>query len=436
MSNQDQQTTVIRNGTLIDGSGSPAKDNEAVVIQGNRITSVGRIPAGLNLEDKESVRVVDASDRWIMPGLIDGHCHLSFGQPAMPGVSIGRGTASSEFTTLKAARNAQTILRSGVTSVSIPGGTWFIDVALREAINAGMLEGPRIYCAGRFIVTYGSISDNEPSWVGTPEHLNGVLANNVSDMVTEVRRQTKHGVDFIKMADSTWGDTQTISKEELSAVVDEAHRRNARISIHSRGSDSTRAAAEAGMDWIMHADLATEGDLEAVAKAGVRIMPTVTFLKHAAEVGRDFGRSDQEVDQIKHNLEGAVSVLETARKLGVKVMCGTDTGNSPVMPYGLLHANEAEIMVKYGGYSPMEAIVACTRDNAFSVGLENDLGVIEAGKLADIIVLDKDPVADVSVLQAGRHLSWVIKDGKIVELHPNGDDEETVLALRAAVVRK
>ena len=111
-------------------------------------------------------------------------------------------------------------------------------------------------------------------------------------------------------------------------------------------------------------------------------------------------------------------------------MCGHDTGNSPVMPYGLLHANEAEIMVKYGGYSSMEAIVACTKDNAFSVGLENDLGVIEAGKLADIIVLDKDPVADVSVLQAGRHLPWVIKDGKIVYLDPNGDGEETDLAAR------
>ena len=186
------------------------------------------------------------------------------------------------------------------------------------------------------------------------------------------------------------------------------------------------------MDWIMHADLATEADLYAVAEAGVRIMPTITFLKHAVENGRDFGRSEQEVDQIKHNLEGAVSVLETARKLGVKVMCGTDTGNSPVMPYGLLHANEAEIMVKYGRYTPMEAIVACTRDNAFSVGLENDLGVIEAGMLADVIVLDKDPVADISVLQAGRHLSWVIKDGKIVDLHPNDDGEETVLALRPA----
>ena len=96
MTSQNQQTTVIRNGTLIDGSGSPAVENEAVVIQGNRITSVGRIPGGLNLEDTETVRVIDATGRWIMPGLIDGHCHLSFGQHAMPGVSIDRRWLSRE----------------------------------------------------------------------------------------------------------------------------------------------------------------------------------------------------------------------------------------------------------------------------------------------------------------------------------------------------
>ena len=116
MTSGNQQTTVIRNGTLIDGSGSPAVENEAVVIQGNRITSVGRIPPGLNLEDKESVRIIDATGRWIMPGLIDGHCHLSFGQPAMPGVSIARGTTSAEFTTLRAAR----ALMKGVVSASRP----------------------------------------------------------------------------------------------------------------------------------------------------------------------------------------------------------------------------------------------------------------------------------------------------------------------------
>ena len=409
------KTTIIRNGSLIDGSGRAPVENDAVVIQGDRIRSVGSVPPDVNVEDLENVATIDASGKWIMPGLIDGHCHLSFGQPAMPGITMARGTVSSEFSTLRAARNAQTILRSGVTSVCVPGGTWFIDVAVREAINSGMIEGPRVYCAGRFIVTYGSIADNEPSWVGTPEHVNGKLCNNVVDMVTEVRRQCKHGVNFIKMADSTWGDIQTISKEELKAVADEAHRRNARITIHSRGADSTRAAAQAGFDWILHADLATESDLDAVAEAGVRIMPTLTFLEHASEYGREFGRSDREVDQMKYNLEGGATVLQRARELGLKVLCGTDSGNSPVMPYGELHANEPGIMVKYGGYTPLEAISACTRDNAFVVGLEDDLGVIEAGKLADMLILDKDPVADISVLKGGRHIQSIIKAGKVVD---------------------
>jgi len=428
MSISESKTLVIRNGTLIDGSGAAAAANTAVVIQGNRISSVGELPGGVNLEDTDKVDVIDASGQWIMPGLIDGHCHLSFGMPAVQGYASARGTINPGFSAIRAATNAQTILRSGVTSVSIPGGTWFIEVGLRDAINAGLMEGPRIYTAGRFIITYGSIADSEPSWVGAPEHTYGVLANNVTDMITEVRRQTKHGVDFIKLADSTWGDTQTIAKEEISAVVEEAHRRNARISIHSRGAGSTKAAAEAGVDWIMHADLATEAELYAVAEAGVRIMPTMTFLFEALEVGKEKGRSDAELDIIKRNADNAVTVLQTARSLGVQVMSGTDTGNSPVMPYGVLHAHEAEVMVKFGGYTPLEAITASTKDNAYSVGMEGELGVIEAGKLADLLILDADPLDDIRVLQGGKHLNSVIKDGRRVDLSAQPEDE-TVLAL-------
>ena len=176
------------------------------------------------------------------------------------------------------------------------------------------------------------------------------------------------------------------------------------------------------MDWIMHADLATEAYLEVVAENGVHIMPTITFLKHAVEVGRKFGRSDQEVDQIKYNLEGGYNMLQQARAMGVKVLCGTDSGNSPLMPYGDLHPNEMEILVKYVGYTPMEAIVANTRDNAFAVGLEGELGTIEPGVLADMLILDRDPMADISILQRRRHLSAVIKDGMQVNLngHPGG----------------
>ena len=235
MTSNGTQTTVIRNGTLIDGSGSPAAENDAIVIEGNLIRSVGKVPADLNLEDRAQIQIINASGQWIMPGLIDAHCHLTFGFPKMPGISIAKGNANPGFNALRAARNARQVLRSGVTSLSIPGGLWYTDVALREAINAGLIEGPRIYCAGQFIITYGSIGDDEPSWVGSPEHALGFLANSVPEMITEVRKQCKNGVDFVKLADSFWGNNQTISKEELSAVVEEAHRRNVRVAIHSPG---------------------------------------------------------------------------------------------------------------------------------------------------------------------------------------------------------
>ena len=423
-SNGKSNTMVILNGTLIDSTGSPATPNQAVVIEGNRIRSVGGLPPDVNLEDKAHLQVIDASGRWIMPGLIDGHCHLSFGFPQMPGIPSARGTTSPEFSTLRAARNLSKILRSGVTGISCPGGTWFIDVALRDAVDAGLIEGPRINCAGRFIATYGSIGDIEPSWMGSPEHALAMLCNDVSAMTTEVRRQCKHGVNFIKVADSPQGDTQTFSREELTAVVDEAHRRNAPVAIHSRGAGSTRAAAQAGVDWIFHADLAGESDLDAVAEAGSRLVPTTTALQRALDLGIEAGRSDDELDRVKRHIEGHAFVLKRSRELGIKVLCGTDTGNSPPMPYGELHANEAELLVKYGGYTPMEAIQACTRDNAYLVGLENQVGTIEPGKLADIILLNSDPLTDLRALQSGRHVSMVIKNGTLVDLEPGLVDED------------
>jgi imidazolonepropionase-like amidohydrolase len=144
MHSQNGKTLVIQHGTLIDGSGRPATVNDSIVIEGNRIRSVGRLPADVHIEDQDHVRVIDATDQWIMPGLIDGHCHLSFGFPQMATIPSARGTTNPGFSALRAARNAQQVLRSGVTSLAVPGGTWFIDVALRDAITAGLCEGPRI----------------------------------------------------------------------------------------------------------------------------------------------------------------------------------------------------------------------------------------------------------------------------------------------------
>src|SRR5262249_22947674 len=129
MSSHNTQTLVIQHGALIDGAGRPAVANEAIVIEGNRIRSIGRLPADIRVEDQDTVHVIDATGQWIMPGLIDGHCHLSFGMPQMGPVASARGTTNPGFTALRAALNAQQVLRSGVTSIAVPGGTWFIDVA-------------------------------------------------------------------------------------------------------------------------------------------------------------------------------------------------------------------------------------------------------------------------------------------------------------------
>ncbi len=164
---QSYKTLVIRNGQLIDGSGKPTSPNDAIVIEGNKIKSVGALPPEVQLQDR-SVEVVDAAGQWIMPGLIDAHCHVSYGYPLVKGEGRGKGTTRPEFSTIKAARSVQKVLRSGVTSISVPGGTWFTDVGVRDAIRLGLMEGPRMYVAGRMIVTYGCIEDDEPSWEGTP----------------------------------------------------------------------------------------------------------------------------------------------------------------------------------------------------------------------------------------------------------------------------
>src|SRR5262245_23496117 len=418
-----QKTIVIRNGTLIDGSGQAAARNDAIVIEGNRIKSVGALPGDVKLEDRGKYEVLDAGGQWIMPGLIDAHCHMSYGYPTIKGEGKGKGTTRPEFSTLKSARSAQKVLRAGVTSISVPGGTWFTDVGVRDAIKLGLMEGPRMFVAGRMIVTYGCIEDDEPSWEGTPDHSIGKLCNTADEMVTEVRRQGKHGVNFIKMADSRSGESQMLAKEEIAAVVGEAHRRNLKVAIHSRGAGSTRAAAEAGVDWIVHADLATDRDLEAVAKAGMPILPTATFLSVVIDLGKKVGAEQVQLDiarmQRHYDLLGAL--MHKARELGIRLLVGTDTGNNAFTPHGELHAKELEIFVKHGGYSPMEAIVAATRDNAMAVGLDGQVGEIAPGQLADVIVLDKDPVADITVLQGGKHLTRVIKDGRLVDLDPRDE---------------
>src|SRR6516165_6945527 len=409
MSSRSDGILVIKNGTLIDGRGGRPRPNGRIVIRSGKIAEVG---PEAPFDQVGGARVIDAAGRFILPGLIDGHVHLSMFQGAPPGIDF---PTSAEFCTLRAAKNLMPILRAGFTSVSVPGGKWFVDVTLREAVNTGMLQGPRIFCAARALTPPGGIFDNRLSADDDlPDDATGVLCRTVEDFVIETRRQCAHGVNMIKIADSRWGDEQTVSREAIAAVVEEAHRHGVKVSIHSRGSGSTRDSALAGVDWIFHADLATEADLDTVAAAGIPIMPAFSqgeiWARHA------IGVTPAMRDRLKTQLEVNVKAIAAAKARGIRLLLGTDSGNAAVMTPGKWHGYEAAFFVKHLGYTPLEAIVLQTRENALAMGLQGKLGTIEPGMIADIVILDADPSEDIAVLGDPTHVRAVIKDGKPLDL--------------------
>ena len=405
---------LIRNGTLIDGSGGDPLANTLVVVEGNRISHVGGGEGSVRPVSPDD-RVIDASGKFILPGLIDAHCHISLHQGALPGVKY---TSGAEFCTLWAAHAIGRVLRAGVTSIAIPGGKWFTDVTIREGVECGLLEGPRMVVAGRALSNYGGIFDPDPypAYEGTPNDAAGVLCNTRDAFIRETRKQCRRGVDLIKIADSTWGDVQTVAEDEISAVVDEAHRHNVKVAIHSRGSTSTRAAATAGVDLIYHADLATEEDLEIVAKAGIPIAPVLTSpwigVEHGA-AARGFG--DRIRDRLRKQLDASFQMIRNARARGIAILSCSDTGNASAFAHGRWHGKEAELFVNEVGMTPIEAVVANTSRNAWLMGLDGEIGVIAPGRIADIVIWDSDPTADITVLQRPDEISVIIKDGRIVD---------------------
>jgi imidazolonepropionase-like amidohydrolase len=414
-----QPRLLIRAGTLIDGSGCDPVPNTLVVVQGNRITHVGPADSSIRPESPDDT-VFDATGKFILPGLIDAHCHISLHQGALPGVKY---TSSAEFCTLWAASAIGRVLRAGVTSIAVPGGKWFTDVIVREAVEGGLLEGPRMVVAGRALSNYGGIFDPDPypASEGTPADTAGVLCNTRDEFIRETRKQCKRGVDLIKIADSTWGDIQTVAEDEISAVVDEAHRHNVKVAIHSRGSTSTRAAAKAGVDLIYHGDWASKADLDLVARAGIPIAPVLTSpwigVEHGA-AGRRFG--DRVRDRLRAQLDTSFQMIRNARHRGIPILSGSDTGNASAFSHGKWHGKEAELFVEEVGMTPMEAIVANTSANAWLMNLIGEIGVIAPGKLADIVIWDSDPLADITILQRPSEISLIIKDGQIVERGAGG----------------
>jgi imidazolonepropionase-like amidohydrolase len=407
---------VITSCDVIDGLGNPPSRGVDVVVEGTRIDQV--IPSGRNGDSAagpDTIRI-DGTGKTVMPGLIDAHCHMTYGE------SLTQEEqdifTSVEGRTLRAAWNVQKVLAAGVTGISQPGGSYFIGVAVRDGIEAKRVKGPRMTSAGRYITTSNGLTDWYPDDAGVVEGGIGIRCNTPDEMISEVRRQVKNGVDFIKLADSPYGEYQSFRDEELRAIADLAHQLKRRCTIHARGDAEMKAAVLAGFDWVMHGNLMTQETVDLLAEKQTPLVPTLLLLENWAEYGHLIGAPRFISDACKRMLDRTHESLHLAHEAGARFVVGTDTGFA-MTPYGEFHATELELLMKYAGLSELEAIQAGTSNAGIVLNLEGEVGVVAPGKLADLLVVDGDPSEDIRVLQDKRRIETIVLDGEIVEIDRN-----------------
>ena len=402
--------TAIRAGTLIDGTGAAPVRNAVIVIQGDRITAVGanvQVPAGAT--------VIDLSGETVLPGFIDAHVHLA-------SHTIGDGDwqhaglmeLPSQIALLGAA-HAQQTLEAGFTTVRVVGSAEFGDVALRNAINAGWIQGPRIIAAGiSFGIRGGHCDETNGLQPGALGHEGGVevgVADGVEEVRNAVRYAVKYGADVIKIC-ATGGvlsltdsaGVQQYTEEEMRAIVETATQLDRRVAAHAHGTAGIKAAVRAGVTSIEHCSIL---DAEAVAlmkQKGTWLVPTLLAgftVESLATAGRLPPPIAAKALAIAPRMRNS---FKLALDGGVKIALGTDAG---VMRHGT-NAREFELMVRWG-MTPMQAIVAGTWSGATLLGVERDIGTVAVGRRADIVGVRGDPLRDITVLQ---HVDFVMKDGR------------------------
>ena len=408
---QQPGVTAIRAGTLIDGTGAAPVKNAVIVMQGDRITAVGTnvpVPAGAT--------VIDLSGETVLPGFIDAHVHLV-------GRTIGDGdwqhsrlTEMPSELALLGAAHAQQTLDAGFTTVRVVGSANFGDVALRNAINAGWIQGPRIVAAGISFGIRGGHCDEtnglQPDALGHEGGIEVGVANGIDEVRNAVRYMVKYGADVIKIC-ATGGvlsltdsvGVQQYSEAEMRAIVETATQLDRRVAAHAHGTAGIKAAVRAGVTSIEHGSIL---DAEAVAlmkQHGTWLVPTllagftVESLATAGRLPPPIAAKALAIAPRQH------TSFKMALDGGVKIALGTDAG---VMRHGT-NAREFELMVRYG-MTPMQSIVAGTSNGATLLGLERDIGAVAVGKRADVVAVRGDPLQDITVLQ---HVDFVMKDGRV-----------------------
>ncbi len=377
----------------------------AVWVSGNAIRYAG--PKNEMPQIPADAEVIDIAGKFVMPGMTETHAHLSFAD-ASP---FAIGATPVEEATITAVRNAALMLHCGFTSAISFGSTYKIDVALRDAINAGRIAGPRLLAAGRDL---GATASNVDSPGGLSQIADGPWA-----LRQAVREQRKARVDIVKI----FIDGEAINPinppgelsfcdEEVAAIVDEAHRRKLRVACHARSAAAVKQAVRAGVDFVGHANYLDDEAVELLTQYRERLFvgPAIAWeIQYVAQC-ESLGVSKATVRKqgYEAEIDATVATVAKLRAAGVRLVVGGDYGIS-IAPHGT-YAKDLEYFVELFGMSNAEALLCATRNGGLAFDPKGRVGTLVAGSLADLVVVDGDPLSDIRVLQDRGRLE-VMKDG-------------------------
>lgn len=395
--------SVIRAGRLLDVRSGKMLTNQAIVIENDKIVSVGPDSGTADA----SAKLIDLSGKTVLPGLIDAHTHITFD----PRFGYDRLAISLPREALIGAKNARVTLLAGFTTIRNVGATEFADIALRDAINAGDVPGPRIEASGPALsITGGHCDDNllPYEWHATEVG----VADGVENVQHKVREIIKYGADVIKVCATggvlSLGDNPQASQytqEELRAIIADAHRLGRKVAAHAHGAQGILWATQAGVDSIEHGSYIDDAGIAAMKEHGTYLVPTLYLGDWFLENAPKTGVPPAMLAKAKEVMPAARQNVAHAFTSGVKVGFGTDAA---VYPHGL-NAREFAVMVKLG-LTPLQAIQAATVNDADLLGWSDRVGVIEPNHYADIIAVDGDPLQDVTTLERVR---FVMKGGVV-----------------------
>ncbi len=404
--------TLFRGATVWDGTGADAFAADVLVKNGR----VARISKSRIAE--RDAETIDAGGATLMPGLVEGHAHLSFHKATR---NTDLGDIPPEEHVLVTMHNAKTVLDAGFTSAySAASAKLRLDVVIRNEINAGLIPGPRLRAAGPEITVTGGLGDE------TRQHQErssfGMVADGVDAIVRATRVCIREGVDNVKINISgddfvtpARGDLTVMSEAEVKAAVETAHSYRRRVSCHARATESVKRAVRCGVDVIYHCDAADEEALDMLEAAKDRIFvgPAIGLIYNSLYEADPWGFTHADACRLGLDkcLERSRSVYAELRRRGVRVLVGGDYGFAWV-PQGT-NARDIEHFVNLFGYGPSEALQCATRVGGEVMGMGHELGLVREGYVADLLLVDGDPVADVRLLQDKTNLHVIMQQGAL-----------------------